>query len=70
MVFFMIKILISLIGGMMMVRLGIFSKMEKNIQDLQKMQMVKDILRMGNMQMDIMKELIIMKVKNSTFLKL
>ncbi|XTI74388.1 hypothetical protein ACP4DD_06965 [Parvimonas sp. G1425] len=58
------------IGGMMMVRLGIFSKMVKNSLALEKMAMVKDILRMENMQMDIMKELIIMKVKNSTFLKL
>ncbi|MFT4452488.1 hypothetical protein [Parvimonas sp. G1425] len=54
----------------MMVRLGIFSKMVKNSLALEKMAMVKDILRMENMQMDIMKELIIMKVKNSTFLKL
>ena len=43
-----------LIGGSMMVKRGIFSKMVRNIMAMAQMQMEKDILQMGNMLTEYM----------------
>ena len=43
-----------LIGGSMMVKRGIFSKMVRNIMAMAQMQMEKDILQMENMPTEYM----------------